>query len=138
MFKKCTVDAYKDALKNVNFPNCELFNNVNEAYSNSFQQLRAVVDNISHCETNRVKANTQKWFDGNVLGNINTKDNLFKRFKKSRLHIDKELYRKAKYNALKFITAKKRAFFDDKLSECIGKLKELWEALNVLACRRKH
>ena len=70
----------------------------------------AVVDNISHCETNRVKANTQKWFDGNVLGNINTKDNLFKRFKKSRLHIDKELYKEAKYNALKFITAKNEHF----------------------------
>ena len=31
LFKKYTVDAYKDALKKVNFPNYELFNDINEA-----------------------------------------------------------------------------------------------------------
>ena len=31
-FKKYTFDAYKDALKKVNFPNYELFNDVDEAY----------------------------------------------------------------------------------------------------------
>ena len=31
------------------------------------------------------------------------------------------MYKKAKYNTLKLITAKNQAFFDDKLSECIGK-----------------
>ena len=74
------------------------------------------------------KQNTQKWFDGEVLENINTKGKLFKRFKKSRLYIDKELYKKAKYNTyntLKLTTTKKRAFVDDKLSECTGKPKEL-------------
>ena len=54
------------------------------------------------------KENTQKWFDGEVLENINTRDKLFKRFKKSRLHTDKELYKKAKYNTLKLITAKNK------------------------------
>ena len=37
-FKKYTVDAYKDALYKVNFPNYELFKDVNEAYSNFFQK----------------------------------------------------------------------------------------------------
>ena len=107
MFKKYSVDPYKDALKKVNFPNYELFNDVNEAYSNFFQKIRIVVDSIAPYKTKRVKANTQKWFDGEVLENINTRDKLFKKFKKSRLHIDKELYKKAKYNTLKLITAKK-------------------------------
>ena len=44
-----------------------------------------VVDSIA--PFSRVKANTQKWFDGEVLENINTRDKLFKKFKKSRLHI---------------------------------------------------
>ena len=34
-----------------------------------------------------------------------------------RLHIDKELYRKDKYDAQKLIAAKKQALFDEKLSE---------------------
>ena len=52
--------------------------------------------------------------------------------KKSRLHIDKELYKKAKYNTLKLIAAKKQAFSDDKLAENIGKPKELWKTLNPI------
>ena len=109
-FKKYTVDAYKDALKKVNFPDYKLFNDVNEAYSNFFQKIRIVVDSIAPYKTKRVKANTQKWFDGEVLENINTRDKLFKKFKKSRLHIDKELYKKAKYNTLKLIAAKNEHF----------------------------
>ena len=71
---KYTVDAYKDALRKVNFPNYELFNDINEAYSNSFQKIRIVVDSIAPFKTKRVKANTQKWFGGDVLENINTRD----------------------------------------------------------------
>ena len=31
--KKYTVDAYKDALKKISFPNYKLFNDLNETYS---------------------------------------------------------------------------------------------------------
>ena len=136
-FKKYTVDAYEDALNKVNFTNYELFNDVNEAYSNFFQKIRIVVDSIAPYKTKRVRANIQKWFDGEVLENINTRDKLFKKFKKSRLHIDKELYKKAKYNTLKLIAAQKRAFFEDKLAENIGKPKELWETLKSLGMPQK-
>ena len=63
-FKKYTADAYKDALTRVNFSNYKLFNDVNEAYSNFFQKKRIVVEYIAPFKTKRVKANTQKWFDG--------------------------------------------------------------------------
>ena len=55
-----------------------------------------------------VKTNTQKWFRGEVLENLNTSDKLFK--KKSRLHIDKDLNKKAKYNTLKLIAANNEDF----------------------------
>ena len=72
---------------------------------------------IAPCKIKKFKANIQKWFDEEFSENINTKDKLFQRFKKSRLHIDKELYKKAKYNTLKLFRAKKTSsFFDDKLS----------------------
>ena len=87
----------------------------------------AVIDNIAPCKTKQVKANTQKWFVREVLENINTRDKLFKRFKKSILHIDNDPYKKAKYNTSK-LTAKVRAFFDDKLP----KPKEPWEILKPL------
>ena len=40
-------------------------------------------------------------FEGKVLENMNTRDKLFNRFKKSRLHSDKDLNKKEKYNTLK-------------------------------------
>ena len=58
------------------------------------------------------------------LKNVQVKDNLFKAFKKVRLHIDKELYKRANYGAQELIAAKKQAFFDEKLSEIVGKPKE--------------
>ena len=71
------------------------------------------------------KKNTQNWFDGEVLEKLRSREKLFKALKKKRLHIDKELYKKAKYEAQKLIAAKKQAFFDEKLSENVGKPKEL-------------
>ena len=62
-------------------------------HSNFFQKIRTVIDNIAICKTKRVKTNTQKRFDVEILEKKNTRNKLFKRFKKSRLHIDKELYK---------------------------------------------
>ena len=58
LFKKYNANAYKDALKKVDFPNCELCNDINEAYSNFFHKVRIVVDNIAPCKTKRGKGNT--------------------------------------------------------------------------------
>ena len=61
--------------------------------------------------TKRVKGNTQKWFDGEVLKKLNSRNKVFQKLKNSRLHIDKELFKKAKYNTLKLIATKNQAFF---------------------------
>ena len=113
--KNYTVDAYKNALRKINFPNCKYCEDVNEAYSDFFQKVMTVIDNVAPCKSKRVKGNTQNWFDGEVIEKLRSRDKLFKAFKKMRLHIDKELYKKVKYDAQKLITAKKQAFFDEKL-----------------------
>ena len=66
----------------------------------SFNKLRRLLNK-------KVKADTQKWFDGEVLENINARDKLCKRFMRSRLHIDKYLYKIAKSYLLKLIATKK-------------------------------
>ena len=55
----------------------------------------------------RVKENTQKWFNGGVLEKLILRNKLFKKFKKSRLNVDKELYQKSKHDGLKLIASKK-------------------------------
>ena len=79
-FKNHIVGAYKNT----------------QAYSDFSQKLMTVIDNVAPYKTKRVKENTQNWFDGEVLEKLRSRDKLFKAFKKTRLHIDKELYKKAK------------------------------------------
>ena len=57
--------------------------------------------------------------------------------KKTRLHIYKELYKNAKYGTQELIIAKKQPFFDEKLSESVGKPKELWNTLKSLGMLKK-
>ena len=40
----------------------------------------------------RVKQNSQEWFDGEIADEIKNQDKLFKKFKKSKLQIDKDIY----------------------------------------------
>ena len=82
-----------------------------------------VIDNVAPCKIKRVRGNTQNLFDEEVLETLRSRDKLFKGFKETRLHIDKELYKKAKYDAQKLIAAKKQEFFVEKLSESVGKPK---------------
>ena len=91
--KNYAVDAYKNALKKINFPNYEYFEDVNRAYSDFFQKLMSVIDNIARCKTKRVNGNNQNWFDGEVLEKLKSRDKLFKAFKKTRLHTDSYIKR---------------------------------------------
>ena len=117
------VDDHKKSLGQLVFPNYEIFDDINAAYLDFFQKIMTVIDKIAPFKTKRVKGNTQKWFDGEVLEKLSSRDKLFQKFKKSRLHIDKELFKKAKYEALKLIATKKQAFFKEKISESIKIIK---------------
>ena len=58
--KNYTPYYYKEALKQIDFPNYKSFGDVNEAYSNFFHKLMAVIDKIAPYKRKRVKGNTQR------------------------------------------------------------------------------
>ena len=80
--KNYTAGYYKETLKQVDFTNYENFGDVNEAYSNFFQKLMTIINKIAPYKSKRVKGNTQKWFEGEVLEELNLRNKLFKKFKK--------------------------------------------------------
>ena len=133
--KNYSIVAYEEALKKVKFPNYEKFININEAYSNFIQKLTSVIDKIAPCKAKRVKGNSKEWFDVAVAEGINNRDKLFKKFKKSRLPLDQENYKKARYEVKKLIAERKRNYFETKLTENIGK--ELWKTLKALGLPNK-
>ena len=104
------VNNYRKNLEKLVFPNYEILDDVNTAYSDFLQKIKTVINKIVPFKAKQVKENTQKLFDGKVLEKLNSTDTPFQKFKKSRLHIDKELFKKAKYEALKLIATKSRLF----------------------------
>ena len=135
--KNYTADYYKEALKQTGFPNYENFGDVNEAYSNFFQKLMTVTDKITPYKSKQVKGNTQKWFDGEVLEKLNLRNKLFKKFKKLRLHIDKELNKKSKYDALKLTPSKNKHFLKRSSQKRLVNPKNYGNPLNLWACQTK-
>ena len=95
------------------------------------------IDKVAPSKERRIKHNSQKWFDGEISEAIKNRDKLLKKFKKSRLRIDKELYNAARYKVHKLIFNKKKDYFENKLNECIGKPKELWKPLKSLGLPNK-
>ena len=97
-----------------------------------------VIDKIAPYKSKRVEGNTQKWFDEKVLEKLNLRNKLFKKFKKSRLHIDKELYKKSKYDALKLNASKKQGFFLKRSSQKrLINPKNYGNLLNFWVCQTK-
>ena len=85
-----------------------------------------VIDNVAPCKTKRVKGNTQNWFDGEVLEKLRPRDKLVKALKKTRLHIDKKLYKKAKYDAQKLIVTKKSKHY------LMKTLRKCWQTKRIM------
>ena len=60
-----------------------------------------------------------------------------KQFSSTKVHIDKDFYKEAKYHAVKLIIQKKSQFYKEKLKENIGKPKVLCKALKFLGLLSK-
>ena len=91
-----------------------------------------VIDLIAPIKSRRINRSSQEWFNGEVSAKISVHDKLFKKFKKSKLHIEKETYKIARYEVQKLISSEKNNFFENRLNYSIGKPKELWKVLKSL------
>ena len=56
-----------------------------------------VIDKFAPMKERRVKQNSQKQFDGEIADRIKNRDRLFKKIKKSKLHIYKDIYDVVRY-----------------------------------------
>ena len=136
-FKNYTIDGYEKALVEINFPEYKKFDNVNDAYSNFIQKLMEVTDKVAPVKSKRIKRNSQEWFDSEISEKLIIRDKLFKKYKKIRLYVDKEIYKRTRYSVQNFIAKKKKEFFEKKLKECVGKPKDLWKAIKSLGLPNK-
>ena len=59
-----------------------------EAYDDFIQKIMIAIDKVAPMKERRIKHNSQKWFDDEISEAIKNRDELLKKIKKSRLHID--------------------------------------------------
>ena len=97
-----------------------------------------VVNNITPLKTARIKNKSNEWFDSEIAEKLSIRDQLFKKFKSSRLNIDWEIYKEARNEVQRTIKQKKKQYLEEKLSENIAKPKELWQILKSLGLPNKN
>ena len=97
-FKSYTIDGYEKALVDINFPEYKKFDNVNDAYSNFIQKLMEVIDKVAPVSSERIKRNSEEWFGREISEKLIIRDKRFKKYKKTRLHVDKEIHKRARYS----------------------------------------
>ena len=105
--KNYTKEILKEKLQLINFPNYTHFQNTNSAYSDFINKITVIINSIAPMKHSKVKNNSQEWFDGEVAVKIAIRDKLFQKFKKSKLHVDKDLFRKARNEVESLIKNKK-------------------------------
>ena len=92
-----TVNVFVEKLQKINFSNYERFSCIDAAYTDFLNKLMKVVNEITPSKGNRIKNNTQEWFDREIAELIHAREKFFLKFKKSKLHIEEENYKKVKY-----------------------------------------
>ena len=132
-------DLYVKKLKEIDFPDYSNFKDINDAYSDFTGKVASVIDEIAPIKEVRVKSNSQDWFDAEINEEIERRDKLLTRFKKSRSHSDNENYKKPRIrNKVQLmIKDKKKNFVIGKLNDNIRKPKELWKSLKSLGLPSK-
>ena len=116
-------------LRNIAIQNYEKFNDVNSVYSGLVNKITQVINSRVLYKTIRVKNQSNEWFDGELAEQISNRDKLFKKFKKSKLHIDELICKEVKNTVQRLIKEKTKKFLSKRLEENISEPKELWKNL---------
>ena len=126
-----------EKLETLQFPDYSNYNNIDTAYTDFIDKTIAVINEIAPFKQVCIKNNTSEWIDEEVLAGIRSRDKLYVKFKKSRLHNDNLKYKRARNHLQNVIKRKKKNFITNKLTENIGKPKDLWKTLKKIGLPSK-
>ena len=94
--KHNTVIVFLEELQKISFSNSEFFSCIDVAYNDFLIKLMKVVNEIAPSKKIRINNIMQEWFDREIVELIHACEKLFLKFKKLKLHIDEENYKKVK------------------------------------------
>ena len=128
-YKKYTKEKFIDKLRNANFPDYSLFDNVDKAYESFINLFSNIINDIAPIKEKSIKGTSKSWFNNEVVQCIDKREKLKQTFSKSKLKQDYEKFKDQRNLVQKLIKNKKRNYITNKLKENIKKPKELWKTL---------
>ena len=84
---------------------------MNDVYSNFIQKRTEVIDKVAPVKNKIIKRNSQESFDSEISERLIIRHKLFKKYKKTRPLVDKEIYKRARYNVHNLIAKKEKIIF---------------------------
>ena len=114
------------------FPNYLTYTCLNDAYSDFIYRFVGAINSIAPSKKIRVKANSEPWFDNQIVSAIQRRDKLYKKFKNSGLETDKNNFEVVKMHLQKTILKKKKSNFEEELGKNRNKPKKLSKTLKSL------
>ena len=135
--KNYSKNIWLENLRSVKYPDYSNYDDVDAAYSDFIDKTTIAINKVAPFKQICVKGDTSEWMDEEVLEGINKRNRLFKKFKASGLYDDNVEYKKARNRVQNLIKSKKRNFFSTKLTENVGKPKELWKTLKKIGVPSK-
>ncbi len=136
-YKNYTPKKFIEGLNKISFPNYLNFNNINDAFHDFSEKLLCLVNQMAPLKSFRVKGYTEDWFDGEIKQSIRDRDKLLRKYKKTRLEVDFDIYKKARNKAKYLIKSKKICYYQETILENNGNSKKIWTTLKSLGLPNK-
>ena len=57
-----------------------------------------VIDKVAPVKNKKIERNSQEWFDSEISEKLTVRDKGFRKYSKTRLHVEKEIYKRALYS----------------------------------------
>ena len=94
------VDLIKYEPSKLDIQNYHNYNDINKAYHDFIQKIMDTTDKVTSRKKRQIKQKIREWFDGKIADEIKN-GGKFRKFKKSKLHLDKDIYHAARYKLQK-------------------------------------
>ena len=119
VFLKVILRKLTKILKKIKFSQLWI-DDIDKAHENFIQEVMSVIDNLALSKNKRIKGTSEDWFDDEIIEKINLRDKVFK---KSCLYNDEDNFKEVRNELQKLIRTIKKAYFQSKLTQNIGKSK---------------
>ena len=80
-WKNYSAEYLTSTLKDIKFPNYDIFSDVNVAYADLTKKISDAIDSVSPIKTLRIKNNSKDWFDSEITEAIKLREKYLKNSK---------------------------------------------------------